>query len=416
MGHAVQVAIVGAGIIGLTTAWALVRQGVSVTLIDQGEPGRGASGGNGGQLSYDFVAPLADPSVWMKIPSLLLDPESPVQIRFRPDPALMGWLFRFLMACNRSSASRTTATLLELAHTSRRLADEFFADGPLDTNYAVPGKLVVYRDQASLQAARKQMELQAALGSKQSCIGADECVAIEPALKRQANVLQGAIWTPTEAVVDTQKLCDVLMQKLQASPGFQTIRAQATGLLGAANIHGVRTSVGDLRADACIVAAGVGSRGLLEPLGIKVPLEPLKGYSLSIPVLDPTMAPRVSITDSARKIVYARLGSRLRVAGMAELVGMDRRVEPRRVEHLLRNAQALFGPFGDFDAVAPWIGFRPATPTGLPIVGSTRIRNLFLNIGHGGLGLTLSFVTAQAVARAVMQQRGWANPLDLKPA
>jgi D-amino-acid dehydrogenase len=157
----------------------------------------------------------------------------------------------------------------------------------------------------------------------------------------------------------------------------------------------------------------VHSKALLRPLGIYVPIEPLKGYSITVPVIEPSNAPSASITDSARKTVYARLGDRLRVAGVAELVGTDSRIKPERVDQLVKNARELFGEFGDFGSISPWIGFRPATPSGLPIFGESSVDGLFLNVGHGGLGLTLSFASSFALARTIVESaRGRMSATD----
>ncbi|TAG77205.1 MAG: FAD-dependent oxidoreductase [Burkholderiales bacterium] len=400
-----HVAVIGAGIVGLTTAWYLAKLGVDVTLVDSGEPGSGASGGNGGQLSYDFVAPLADPSVIAKIPSLLWQKQSPLRVRWRCDLDFYRWLAGFMRACNRSSVVNTTELLLKLAHESRALAVDFFEQESATADYRVAGKLVLFRDQPSFNSAQRQVALQAKLGSEQRAVTAEECVAIEPALARDAANIVGAIWTPTEAVVDTAKLCEKLMSALSERGGFRFVRAQVGRVCVTGNsADRLITSIGELRADAYVVAAGTQSKRLLRPLGIHLPIEPLKGYSITVPITQDAAAPSVSITDSAKKIVYARLGNRLRIAGMAELVGHDSSIEQARVDQLSKSALDLFGEFGNFKEISPWVGFRPATPSGVPIFGRSSVAGLYLNVGHGGLGLTLSFASSFWLARALVER------------
>lgn len=398
-----HVCVLGAGIVGLATAYSLRRAGHEVTVLDRANPGSGASGGNGAQLSYSYVQPLADPGIWRQLPKLLLSPSSPLKLRPRLDPRQWLWGARFLAACKGSTSRSTTARLLELAALSRQTFDAMMNEEQLDCDFSSTGKLVLYPDQPSFAAARRQMLLQRELGSRQEAVGADRCVEIEPALTSRHRHIAGAIYTPSECAADCLKTCRALMAVLRrqgvrfllASPIEQLV--VRGGLVVAA-----ATPQGLVEADQYVMALGAQSPRLARTLGVHLPVYPLKGYSITVEVGDaPRAAPSVSVTDSARKVVFARIGSRLRVAGMAELSGYDTAVCPAQIASLKATTQILFPQCNALADLSPWAGMRPATPTGLPIIGkhAKGPRNLLFNTGHGALGFTLAFGSAQRISR-----------------
>lgn len=391
-----QVCVMGAGIVGLASAYALRQAGHAVTVVDRGPPGGGASAGNGAQLSYSYVQPLADPGIWRQLPKLLLSPDSPLKLRPRLDPAQWRWALAFLAACNASTSAASTATLLALAARSREAFDRMLLRERFDCDFSATGKLVLYPTAAAFAGARQQLELQRAQGSAQYAVSAAECVAIEPALAHYQGQIAGAIHTPSECAADCLKTCEGLHAALRS----QGVRFElGTEVHGFVQRHGavtaLATSRGELLAEQFVLALGPQSARLARSLGLHLPIYPLKGYSVSLPVAS-AVAPRVSVTDSARKTVFARLGDRLRVAGMAELVGEDLRIPPERIATLLASTEAVFPGCAAAPDPQPWAGLRPATPTGLPIVGRQRggPRNLWVNSGHGALGFTLAFGTA----------------------
>ncbi|MBO9650643.1 MAG: D-amino acid dehydrogenase [Variovorax sp.] len=404
-----HVCVLGAGIVGLATAWQLNRQGFEVTVIDRAAPGAGASGGNGAQLSYSYVQPLADPSIWKQLPKLLLSPSSPLKLRPQLDPLQWRWGLAFLAACNAKTSRETTAQLLTLASRSRIAFEEMRADVQPDCDFSATGKLVLYASEASLDGARRQLELQRTMGSEQRLVTAHECVNIEPALSDYRDQIAGAIHTPSECAADCLKVCTALEQALRARGVRFVLGAEVEGFdLRKGRVAAVRTSGGDVSADFCVMALGTASHKLGAQLGTYLPVYPLKGYSITLDV-DPApgAAPHVNVTDSARKVVFARIGSRLRVAGMAELVGHDASIPATRIETLAEATRAVFPRASRMESVHPWTGMRPATPTGVPIVGKVAgaPSNMLFNTGHGALGFTLAFGSAQQIAQVLEKKR-----------
>lgn len=405
-----KVCVLGAGIVGLATAYELSRLGHEVTVIDRAQPGGGASGGNGAQLSYSYVQPLADPGIWAQLPKLLLSPASPLKIRPQLDVHQWRWGMRFLAACNARTSRNTSIALLELALKSRHGFDAMLAKEQLAVDFSSTGKLVLFSTPQSFAAAQKQMLMQRELGSVQEAVSADRCIEIEPALASYRPNITGAIYTPSECAADCQKTCDGLVALLSLrgvrfllNTPIEQLQTQAGAVVA------IKTPRGAIEADQYVMALGAASAPLARLLGVYLPIYPLKGYSITVDVDGAPHAPNapvVSVTDSARKVVFARIGSRLRVAGMAELAGYDTKVVPRQIESLKASTQALFPHCSQFADLNPWAGLRPATPTGLPLIGRhpQGPSNLMFNVGHGALGFTLAFGSAARVAE--MLQKG----------
>jgi D-amino-acid dehydrogenase len=406
----VHICVLGAGIVGLATAWQLEREGHHVVVIDRGEPGNGASNGNGAQLSYSYVAPLADSAIWRQLPSLLLSPSSPLKFRPMLDWAQWRWLVSFLRACNSQSSRETTINLIGLAQLSRQAFDAMRAEVDPQCDYATAGKLVIYPTEAGLRHAARQVELQRAFGSVQHVVTAAECVTIEPALQNYLGKIAGGVHTPSECVADCHKLCRELTRVLmQRGVEFVVNTAVKRFHVNRGRIASVDTANGAVEADAFVLALGANSSRYGSELGVTLPVYPLKGYSITLDVDDAQQAaPSVSVTDSARKTVFARLGNRLRVAGLVELVGHDDRVPASRIQALLSATKAAFPRCCSFDDIRPWTGMRPATPSGIPIVGRLvgTPANILFNTGHGALGFTLAFGSAVQIGRAIDALQG----------
>ncbi len=402
-----QVVILGAGVVGITTAYYLARDGHHVTLVDRNQGvALEASYANGGQLSYSYVAPLADPAVWPKLLPWLLSPTSPVRFRPQLDPRQWRWCLQFLAACRSTHSAQTTLHLLRLGHASRRLMHGLLADEPaLDCAYANSGKLVVYRDAAALNSARRQVEFQQGLLADSDCrqavLDSAACLRIEPALAGLHRQIVGGVHTPSEDTADCYRFSVGLLDRIRsAAPENRCLFGTSIRRLRVSRgeIVGVESSAGLLEADAYVLASGCDSAHLARPLGLRLPIYPLKGYSLTAPLSDPDVAPTMSVTDFQRKIVYARLGAQLRVAGIADIGGYDRAIAPRRLATLLAEARAAFPGAARYEQSEGWAGLRPATPSGRPILGHSPYRKLWLNVGHGALGFTLSLASGRALA------------------
>jgi D-amino-acid dehydrogenase len=398
-----RIVVIGAGIVGLATAWQLQRRGHQVTVIERRDGvAEGTSFANAGQLSYAYVAPFAGPGVLSRIPRWLLQEDGPLRVAGVLDFAFMRWAARFVSFCNAGASAYTTRRLFELAMLSRTEWDQFFKEVPNRFSFARKGKLIVHRRAGALDAAARTAEALAPYGYVQQRLSAAQCVEVEPALAWAEKDLVGGIYTPGEEAADCYQLCVELSRAMRAGATPVSFRfgAVVTRLLtSGARVTGVAMEDdGEIEADRVIVASGIDARKLLAPIGIELPLWPIKGYSLSIPVDDEAACPHVSVTDYDNKIAYARLGPVLRVAGIADLVGHSLALDKRRVNTLKRGIGRMFPSLSLDVPLAEWTGLRPATPSGRPILGPTRYENLFVNVGHGGLGFTLAMGSARVVA------------------
>jgi len=394
--------VLGAGVAGVACAYYLWRDGHDVTVLDRNEGvALETSFANGGQLSYSYVAPLASASVIPKIPPWLLRRDSPLRFRPELDWDQSRWILEFLAACNDATADRTTERLLRLAFYSRDLMHELVRTHEMDFDYVQNGKLVVHTDRQSYESARRLMEYQRTLGAEQEALDAKACVELEPALEHMAGRMCGAIYTPSEDAGDTYKFCNELKRIMTSGPNPVAYRfgVEIERLLPWHDrLMGVETSHGVMEADHYVLALGTNAPYLLKPLGIRVPIYPLKGYSLSLPITNERAAPRISVTDFKRKVVYARLGDDLRVAGMADLSGRRAVIDGERVDQLVSEVKSTFPGATDFRKLGPWCGMRPATPKGTPVLGATPHANLWLDVGHGALGFTLALATGRILA------------------
>lgn len=429
------VLILGAGVIGLTTAYYLQQAGHRVTVVDRHpRVATETSYANGAQLSYSYVAPLAGPGVLSKLPGWFIDADAPMRFHPTLDPDLWRWCRRFVSACTQAQSLRATREMLALSFLSRDLMRELIAAEPsLAFDHTHSGKLVLHRSPEALSAAVDLLAFQRTLGCEQEALDADACVAREPALAHVRHEIAGGIYTRSEDTADCHLFC-LGIERLLRSRGVEFALGTSISALHTATdgTIGATTADGDrLHAQHIVVAMGSDSVPLLKSIGVRVLMYPLKGYSLTVTTHErnpaarietrhgadgadvaapgpgitndatdtrPATAPSISITDFARKVVYARLGNRLRIAGMADLGRPNRDLEKDRLATLRREAEALFPDAGDYEHATPWAGLRPATPTGLPIIGRTSIPNLWVNIGQGALGFTLATGSAKLLA------------------
>jgi D-amino-acid dehydrogenase len=397
-----HICVIGAGVIGLTTAYYLQSEGHKLTVVDrEAAAGLGASAANGAQLSYGFVAPLADASVPPQLPNLLFARDSPLKLHPRLDFEQWEWGWQFLRHSNTTDALATTEAMLRLAELSREFIEPLIEGEGIECHFARGGKLVVYPNASSLAKARRQVAYQATHGSYQTVLTPEQCIEHEPALANYCKHITGGVWTPTDASADCGAFCEQLAALLaRRGVEFQFGRSVERIDLHGEGVGAVVTGAGALRADVYVLAAGVGARAIAGSAGLKLPIYPLKGYSITVKPDGGTL-PRVSITDARRKVVFAPLGDSVRVAGFVEIGDRDTAIPPARIGALLDATREVLG-YGVIDGdLRPWAGLRPATPSGRPIIGRTKIRNLYLNAGHGALGWTLAGGSARLIADAI---------------
>ena len=395
-----RILIIGAGIIGMTSAYCLVQRGHRVTVIDrEAKPGHIGSYQNGGQFSYGYAEPLAAPSLWLQLPVLLATRDGPLSIKPAGLPTLLGWGARFLRNCTPRRFLKHTLSVLQLALASREELGRFLATTPEPFDFRATGKLHIYAHARRLNQVEGLVRLKNRHGLQQTIWDAAACRQHEPALKEYQGPLAGGVYSPLDQSGDTYRLIQALQQTCIRS-GLCTIRSQVN--LDSFNIKGngidcIQTSVGDLSADTYVMCAGADSANLLRESGIRLPMIPVKGYSVTVPAR--TGAPTINLTDTRHRIVYTKLGERLRVAGIMEFAGYDRRVCEQRIENLLATARQSLPQAGDYARpLSSWAGLRPMTPDGMPIVGRGSWRNLWINTGHGMLGTTLAFGSARLLA------------------
>lgn len=402
-----HVCVIGAGIIGATTAYALSKDGWSVSVLDA-EPAAGmmASYANGAQLSYSYVEPLATPNTLTKIPLWLLSNDSP--IRWQPQFTLrhIQWLIQFIAHCNAKQVQRTTRQLLDISSLTKNGLPGWLSDlGILEQDVLLEktGKLVIYRNQRDLGAIEQQIALQKSFGCHQEILTRIQCIGVEPSLASIERDIAFGVYTPSDEAVDCHKLCQLILKH----SGVQEIynaRLMHFNLKGN-QIVSIATSQGEITADQFVIAAGNETNAVLQHLNQELLIEPIKGYSVSFPIVNRDCAPNGSVTDQGRKVVFARIGNTLRVAGFAEIRGNNLTIDQKRIASLVADTEKLFPGAVDPNDFTSWAGLRPCSPSGIPYIQRIGYQNAWVNAGHGSLGLTLSVGSAILLAQQMSASR-----------
>ncbi|UXY14141.1 D-amino acid dehydrogenase [Chitiniphilus purpureus] len=406
-----RIAVLGAGVIGVTTAWFLARAGHAVTVIERApEAARETSYANGGQISVCHAEPWANPKAPWKALQWLGEEDAPLLFRLRADPALWRWGLGFLRQCTPARARANLQHLVRLGLYSRATLQALRSELALDYDARTEGILHYYTDPAEFEAAIPAAAAMRDVGLDRQVKSAAECLAIEPALARSRRPIVGGTYTPSDESGDARKFTDQLAAHAARLGVVFRYDCVIEGFAAAGGrIDHVRlrdaTGPAALQADAIVVCLGSYSPLHLGPLGIRLAIYPAKGYSATIPVRPGQHAPTVSLTDDGHKLVFSRLGDRLRVAGTAEFNGYDLSLNPVRCQALIERTRDIFPDGADYGAAEFWCGLRPATPSNLPYIGRTRYPNLYLNTGHGTLGWTEACGSGLALAQMVDGQR-----------
>jgi D-amino-acid dehydrogenase len=406
----VKVLVLGAGVVGVTSAWYLAQAGHEVLLVDrQPQAGMETSFANGGQISAAHAEPWARPSILPKILRWLGREDAPLLFRPRADWEQWEWGLRFLLECLPGRFERNCRALAGLAHYSRECLLALRERIGIAYDHASRGILHFATDARDFEALARGAEAMRAFGVSRQVKSAQECLALEPSLRNSQDPVTGGVYAPGDESGDAHRFTRelaVLASQCGVALRFNTAVKAIESDGGA--VSGVLVDDDQrLTADAYVVALGSYSRLLLRPLGIRIPVYPLKGYSITLPLgpAEEGAAPSVSLTDEAHKIVISRLGQRLRAAGTAELTGYDTEVNAVRCAAIARRLRQLFPGLGGITTVDTWAGLRPATPSNVPLIGRTRLSNLFLNTGHGTLGWTLACGSGRALADVVSGRR-----------
>ncbi|MGB5344538.1 MAG: FAD-dependent oxidoreductase [Woeseia sp.] len=399
-----HVVVLGAGVVGVSSAYYLARQGCEVTLIDRAaEPAAGTSHANGGQLAYSFVDAMAQPSLLPSIPGMIAGRDPAMCVRPFASPSMIRWGLSFLSQCTAARARENTLAVLRLAQQSAiHLAELREATG-IEFGFAKAGKVMLLPPGADLKAAHRSITSKKAEGCESSLLPLAEVVRRFPELGHFPLAYEAALYAPDDEVGDARVFSQALAGWLQRHHALECrYGVTADSLeLRRERVVGVRCGGETIAADAVLVCLGVQSRGMLSPLGVNAPIYPLRGYSVTLPV--GSAAPKVSVTDMRRRIVFSTLGGRVRIAGLADFVGDDHSRDAARVLHLLTTGRRIAPDYAIYDNedCAAWAGDRPMTPDGRPLVGATKVPGLYLNTGHGMLGWTLAAASAQQAAAAI---------------
>lgn len=399
-----RIVVVGAGLIGVTSAWYLQAAGHEVTVIErQPGPAQETSLANGGQISVSHAEPWANPRMPLKALRWLGREDAPLLWRLRADSSQWLWGLRFLGECRARCAQANILALVTLGIYSRTCLQALRTELGLEYDQLARGILHFYTNPRDFEHALPQATLMTSAGCQRIVKSAAECVAIEPALAGAVSPVVGGVFTPDDESGDAYKFVGQLATHC-AARGVEFRYGLAVNALHetGGRITGVDLAGGEvLRPDVVVVACGSYSARLLRPLGLRIPVIPAKGYSITISLEEAAPAPIVSLTDDECKLVISRLGNRLRVAGTAEFTGYDTSVSPARCAVIVRRVRALFPQLSLDRGVEYWAGLRPATPGNVPLIGVSRLPNLFVNTGHGTLGWTLACGSGRLLADIV---------------
>jgi D-amino-acid dehydrogenase len=396
----VKVLILGSGVIGVTSAYYLARAGHEVTVVDrQPEPALETSFANAGEVSPGYSSPWAGPGVPVKAIKWLLMKHGPLVIRPKLDPVMWVWLLKMLRNCTSARYAVNKSRMIPIAEYSRDCLRDLRRDIGIQYDERSQGTLQLFRYQAQLDGTGEDVAVLKQYGVPYETLSREGCIAVEPALAGVKEKFVGGLRLPQDETGDCHMFTQALARHAQAlgvrfmfNTGIDRIVTEG------ARVSGVATSAGMLQADAYVLALGSYSSQMVAPLGISLPVYPVKGYSITVPIKDASGAPESTVMDESYKVAITRLGDRIRVGGTAEISGFSTKLYDARRATLDHSLTDLFPRGGDLAKATFWSGLRPMTPDGPPVIGPTQYGNLHLNTGHGTLGWTMSCGSGRVLA------------------
>lgn len=406
-----HIMVLGAGVVGVTTAWYLRQKGYEVTVVErQNKAGTETSFANGGQVSVSHAEPWANPGAPLKVLKWMTRPDAPLLFRPRLDPAQWRWAIAFLRECTSARAAYNIRQMVNLGTYSRSCLQALRKDVHLEYDQLQKGILHFYTSQKEFYAAQEPARIMRDLGCDRQVIDADRAIELEPALTPVKDRIAGATYTSEDESGDARKFTQSLAERAEQAGvrflyGTEVVGFERTSerILG---VHVIQDGQHQtLRADNYVLSLGSYSAILARKIGLFLNIYPAKGYSVTVPVKNEEAAFRVSLTDDEYKLVFSRLGNRLRVAGTAELSGYSRDLNMTRCRAIVRRTAEIMPEAAYWDQAEFWTGLRPTTPSNVPYVGKSKFGNLFLNTGHGTLGWTHSCGSAAALSDIVAGKR-----------
>ena len=410
-----KIVILGSGVIGVTSAWYLAEAGHEVIVIDRQEgPALETSFANAGEISPGYASPWAAPGIPMKAVKWLMMKHAPLILRPHADMAMLRWLVAMLGNCNARDYAINKSRMVRLAEFSRDCLIALRKETGIRYDERSQGTLQLFREEKQLEGIGKDIAVLKADGVPFEVLDRAGCIAAEPGLAASTAPIVGGLRLPHDETGDCFKFTNALAAMAAAKGvefrnGINIQRLVEEG----GRIVRADTDKGSVSADVFLVAMGSFSPQVVAPLGIRLPVYPVKGYSLTVPIVDEARAPVSTLLDESYKVAITRLGDRIRVGGMAEISGFSRDLPPARRATLEHSAGSLFPGGGDLEAASFWCGLRPMTPDSTPVIGPTRIPNLFLNTGHGTLGWTMACGSAHVIADLIGGRRPAIEASDL---
>ncbi len=395
-----KIAILGSGVIGTTTAYYLARHGHHVTVLERRDgPAEETSFANAGQVSPGYAAPWAAPGLPLQALKWLIQRDAPLILRPPLDLATLRWMAQFLANCSAERYAQNKARMVRVAAYSRACLEDLRSSTGLAYDAASKGTLQLFRTQAQLAKAAKDVDVLRAAGMPFEMLSPDGCLAAEPGLVEARDQIVGGLRLPQDETGDCYKFTTALAALARDAGVIFRFGTTVEGFESRqGRIVYVATSAGSIDADAYVVALGSATPRLLAPLGLRLPIVPVKGYSLTLSIDNVARAPVSTVLDESYKVAITRLGDRLRIGGMAEIAGFSLKLPPARRMTLELCVAALFPGVGDLRSARFWCGLRPMTPDGTPIIGETTYSNLFINSGHGTLGWTMACGSARVLS------------------